>query len=336
MMFTQRRIVLILIAIQLAGVLLFFLSQLAGLPTIASAPLEISGIATLVYGGLFWAYWQGWDYARFIMVAIVTLLVGVGLQEPFLLSYASIGILFPPLIALVVAGPLWVVGSSVAVLSILIVRAGGTGVYLNISTLIVYAMLVGGLILSRLVMETAQRAAEQETRRAEEALARTEQQAAETERKAEELSRRNEEQQRLLNLVATLETPAVALAEGVLLAPIVGHLDSRRAQALTGRLLEIVGEQRTEMVIIDIAGVSTVDTEVAQALLRTAQSLRLLGCAVTITGISASVAITITHLGISLEEVATARTPREALATYLVKMVGPVSNGGNHGSARSN
>lgn len=99
----------------------------------------------------------------------------------------------------------------------------------------------------------------------------------------------------------------------MLLAPIVGALDTRRAQALTSRLLHDVNDQRTHRVILDIAGVTAVDTQVAQSLLQTAQALRLLGCQVTITGITAAVAATLTYLDIALSGVATARSPEEVL-----------------------
>jgi anti-anti-sigma regulatory factor len=140
---------------------------------------------------------------------------------------------------------------------------------------------------------------------------------------AEELSSTNEilvqqniEQQRLLDLVTTLEVPAIQLAEGLLFTPIVGTLDSRRAQALTSRLLREVHTHRARQVIIDISGVVEVDTQVAHALLHTAQALRLLGCSVTLTGISATVATTITQLGISLDGLNTAHSPQEVLRTY--------------------
>jgi anti-anti-sigma factor len=126
--------------------------------------------------------------------------------------------------------------------------------------------------------------------------------------------------------VATLETPAVALAEGVLLAPVVGHLDSRRAERLTERLLREVGESRARLVVLDIAGVPAVDSAVAGALLRAVQAVRLLGCDVTITGISASIATTMTQLGISMAGVRTARTPQEALKQAVVAGPGGVHN----------
>ena len=121
------------------------------------------------------------------------------------------------------------------------------------------------------------------------------------------------EQQRLLDLVSVLETPVIAIAEGVLLAPIVGHLDSRRAGQLTKRLLDAVYAQRARAVIIDIAGVPLVDTQVAQLLIRTAQSIRLLGSHVALTGISSETAMTLSSLGMHLEEMQTMRNPQEAL-----------------------
>jgi rsbT co-antagonist protein RsbR len=200
---------------------------------------------------------------------------------------------------------------------VLAARSGWQGPYADPLNLILYGMSVGGIVLARLVTDTAQRTAEANARRAEEARVRSEQQAAELAEQAAELKHQNEEQRRLIDLVATLEIPAVALADGVLLAPVVGHLDTRRASGLTDRLLQEVNSSRARLVILDIAGVPTVDTAVAQALLRAVQAVRLLGCEVTITGISSSIAATMITLGINMAGVHTARTPQEALATSL-------------------
>jgi rsbT co-antagonist protein RsbR len=129
------------------------------------------------------------------------------------------------------------------------------------------------------------------------------------------------EQQRLLDLVSVLETPVIAIAEGVLLAPIVGHLDSRRAGQLTQRLLDAVYAQRARAVIIDIAGVPLVDTQVAQLLIRTAQSIRLLGSHVALTGISSETAMTLSSLGMRLEEMQTMRNPQEAIQVMTMRTV---------------
>jgi anti-anti-sigma factor len=119
----------------------------------------------------------------------------------------------------------------------------------------------------------------------------------------------------------------VPLADGVLFVPIVGHIDTRRAQALTNRLLQDVSAQRAHLVVLDISGVTTMDTSVARALMNTTQAIRLLGCEVTLSGISAAVAITLIHLGINLDGIATARSPQEALMQHLsASKRPPVSN----------
>lgn len=272
-----------------------------------------TGFTALVLTGLFFAYWRGWDYARYAVVALVTLATAVALPEPFVTREQTFAALVAPVLALILTGPAWVAGSLVVIVGGLLIRAGGVGVYTQIPTLVLLVMLTAGNVLSRIVTDAAQRAAEENAARAAEALAEAEAQRAEISQKAEELARQNDEQRRLIDLVATLEVPAVAIADGVLLAPVVGHLDSRRATALTDRLLREVNASRARLVILDLAGVPAVDTAVAQAVLRAIQAVRLLGCDVTVTGISAGIAATMTQLGISMAGVRTARTPQEAL-----------------------
>jgi anti-anti-sigma regulatory factor len=129
----------------------------------------------------------------------------------------------------------------------------------------------------------------------------------------EQLQQQLASERELLNLISALETPVVSLAEGILLAPIVGHIDSRRADTLRAHLLEVVHNNRTRLMILDITGVTTIDTSVAQALMLTIQALRLLGCNVIVSGISAAVALTLTHLGVDMSNVETVRSPEEAL-----------------------
>ena len=134
-----------------------------------------------------------------------------------------------------------------------------------------------------------------------------------SEQQAAVLAEQNEQQRRLLDLVATLETPITTLAEGVVFVPVVGSLDSGRSHALTTRLLNMVHTQRVRLAILDVAGVPTIDPAAANALRQIVQALRLLGCEVAISGISAAVAITITQAGIRLDDVVTTRSPQEAL-----------------------
>ncbi len=126
-------------------------------------------------------------------------------------------------------------------------------------------------------------------------------------------ARLQETEQMLRNLVATLEIPAVEIADGVMLAPLVGQIDKQRADALLQRLLAVASARRIRLVVIDVAGVPAFDTLVAQSLLQTAQALELIGCQAAITGISPAMAQTITSLGVQMDSIAIARSPQEVL-----------------------
>jgi anti-anti-sigma regulatory factor len=184
---------------------------------------------------------------------------------------------------------------------------------MSVAGYILFAMVVGGMTLARVVMNTALTNVQTSAQQAAQALAQAQAQAEQlAQANATQESQLNE-QSRLLGLVATLEMPVVQLADGILFAPIVGHIDSRRAQIITERLLAVAYDRRARHMIMDVAGVSLIDTSVASALVQTAQALRLLGCSVTISGVSSSVALTLTQLGVSLEGITTVRSPQEAL-----------------------
>jgi anti-anti-sigma factor len=140
---------------------------------------------------------------------------------------------------------------------------------------------------------------------------------AQAEQQAHELVEQYETQQRLLGLVATLETPVVALADQVVLLPIIGHVDTRRAQDLTTRLLDSVHRQRVRLVILDITGIAVMDTGVAQRLLQAAHAVRLLGAQVVLCGVRAETATTLVELGIDLTGTQTTRTAHEALERFV-------------------
>jgi len=314
MTLTQRQIHLGIFGLMTAGstFLLVFVLATPGALLISRI---IATSLILCFGGLLLAYRRGWEYARPIAVIAVTLLMGAGIPQENITQQQTWAALIPPVLALVLTEPAWVLGSAVAIMTIILVRAGGSGVYTSPIELTLYVVIIGGMLLSRLATDTARRLAAANAR-AEAALRLSEQQGAELAQQARELAQRNEQQQNLLDLVTTLETPAVQLADGALFVPIVGYLDSRRAQALTARLLKDAHTQRARLVILDIAGVSVVDTAVAQALLETTHALRLLGCAVFLSGIAADVATTLVNLGIGLEEITPVRNPQDALARY--------------------
>jgi rsbT co-antagonist protein RsbR len=110
-----------------------------------------------------------------------------------------------------------------------------------------------------------------------------------------------------------MSTPVTALWEDVLLMPIVGIIDSRRAQDIMGAVLGRIAETRARVFIIDIGGVSVVDTAVANHLIKITKATRLMGCECLLSGISAGVAQTIIELGIDVGRIETRATLRDAL-----------------------
>ena len=114
-----------------------------------------------------------------------------------------------------------------------------------------------------------------------------------------------------------LSTPVVKLWDGVLALPMIGTLDSARTQIVMESLLQRLVETGAQIAIIDITGVPTVDTLVAQHLLKTVTAIRLMGADCIISGIRPQIAQTIVHLGVELQGVMTKATLADALALAL-------------------
>lgn len=114
-----------------------------------------------------------------------------------------------------------------------------------------------------------------------------------------------------------LSTPVVKLWEGVLALPMIGTLDSQRTQVVMESLLQRIVDTGSEIAIIDITGVPTVDTLVAQHLLKTVTAIRLMGADAIISGVRPQIAQTIVHLGLDLQGIVTKANLADALALAL-------------------
>jgi anti-anti-sigma regulatory factor len=114
--------------------------------------------------------------------------------------------------------------------------------------------------------------------------------------------------------VVALSTPVVRLWEGILMVPLVGVIDTSRATTITENLLEAIVHYQAESVILDITGVATVDTQVANYLLSAASACRLLGSQVALVGLGSEVAQTIVHLGVDLSSIVTRADLQAGLA----------------------
>lgn len=116
------------------------------------------------------------------------------------------------------------------------------------------------------------------------------------------------------NELLELSTPVVKLWDGVLALPMIGTLDSARTQVVMETLLQRIVETGSEIAIIDITGVPTVDTLVAQHLLKTITAIRLMGADCIVSGVRPQIAQTIVHLGVDLDGVTTKASLADALS----------------------
>ena len=123
------------------------------------------------------------------------------------------------------------------------------------------------------------------------------------------------QQQELLDL----STPVIKLWDGIVAVPLIGTLDSERTQVVMENLLNAIVHNEATVAIIDITGVPTVDTLVAQHLLKTMAAARMMGAECIISGIRPQIAQTIVHLGVDLGNVTTKSTLADALRIALAK-----------------
>jgi rsbT co-antagonist protein RsbR len=117
-----------------------------------------------------------------------------------------------------------------------------------------------------------------------------------------------------------LSTPLIPLTDHVVIMPLIGTIDSQRARMVLEALLNGVAQHQAELVIIDITGVSVVDTQVAQALISAAQALKLLGAQVMLTGIQPSIAQTLVALDVDLRGIVTQGTLQAGIAVALRRL----------------
>jgi rsbT co-antagonist protein RsbR len=113
--------------------------------------------------------------------------------------------------------------------------------------------------------------------------------------------------------ISELQTPVIQVWTGILALPIVGTVDTMRAQEMNEALLHRIVETGSEIVLLDITGVPVVDTAVARHLLETVAAARLLGAEVLIVGLSARTAMTLVQLGLDLSDVTTRATMAKGL-----------------------
>ncbi len=118
-----------------------------------------------------------------------------------------------------------------------------------------------------------------------------------------------------------MSTPVTPIWEGILLLPLLGIVDSSRTQDIMNKTLAEIGKTRAKVFVLDISGVSAMDTAVANQLIKITKATQLMGCETIISGVSPAIARTLVELGISIGEVKTTATLRDSFELAL-KAVG--------------
>ncbi|MFP4437396.1 MAG: PAS domain S-box protein [Chloroflexaceae bacterium] len=141
-----------------------------------------------------------------------------------------------------------------------------------------------------------------------------------TEQKRQEAERATL-QQRVIdaqrNALRELSTPLIPISDDVVIMPLIGTIDSQRARQVMETLLTGVAHHQASLAILDITGVSVVDTQVAQAFIQAAQAVKLLGAQVMLTGIQPQIAQTLVHLGVDLRGIQTRSSLQAGIAAAL-------------------
>jgi rsbT co-antagonist protein RsbR len=271
-------------------------------------------VLTVLVAALLVLDWRGWRWTNETNVVVAALGITLLLVDPGSDKGFAPVVLAPMAIAVVMTSANWTLGAGLGVLAILLLRSGGQGPYVRVDYLLSYAFVAIWLYVGRLLLDQAQRSLDLALRQANDERLLAENYARDVQDSAAELEARAREQSRLLETLAALETPAIEVAERVLLAPIVGHFDEQRADSLTTRLLNAIAARRIHTLILDITGLTMLDTAVAEHLVLLARGVRLLGARVIISGISPDSATALVQLGANFGDIRTTSTPAEALA----------------------
>lgn len=236
------------------------------------------------------AYQRGWRYAPVTLALLMTAFANLALQTSSGSEAGLYWALLPVVIALVLTDALWTTVAATLTLAVQLLGPASGPVYRQPEVLVGYLVVTVGLLISRLILESALTNAAASAQRARQETDRATAMLTLAEQRADELAQQNATQQQLLDTIATLETPSITLTDGVLLAPLIGSLDGPRAQRLLSNLVQTAHAERARHVILDITGVPRIEEAVLGTLMQLVQALRLIGCSVVVSGIRTTVA----------------------------------------------
>ena len=135
-----------------------------------------------------------------------------------------------------------------------------------------------------------------------------------------EQKRLEEDRRKQAELIMEMSTPVMRLWDNILLLPIVGLVDSKRVQLIMETVLQRIVDYETKVIILDIQGVPSVDSAVANHLIKITQATKLMGCTCIVTGISPEISQALVNLGIELTDILTQATLKDGVSTSLEKL----------------
>jgi anti-anti-sigma regulatory factor len=273
-------------------------------------------IASLIFAGLLFAYMRGWGYAPLVVTVMLAILPGTFLDE---LTPGSVVAAFTaPAVGMIFLSAPWIALAGFISLTGLLIRTGSLFSTDNLTLILNSILVIGALAIARQVLDEAQRRTLASAEEARVAQMRAETANASIQEANSQLQQQTDQQQRLIDLLNDLEVPAITIGEGVLLMPVIGNLDTRRAARLMEGVLGAVYQQRARLLIFDIAGMTIADTASVQALHRAVEAVQLLGCTVKISGMRAEVAQTLVRSQVMMPDVQFVQRLADALDQQVV------------------
>lgn len=278
-------------------------------------------IGSLITAALLIAYWRGWESAPNLIVIVTTAYVILTEVQPLEAHHHSAILLFPPILALVISRPIWIVSSSLILLLCMVIWPLMNGIAADADALMLFSILSFGLIVARFTLESVHQSAQQawaQTAKSAQDLeqlnlsleqqiqARTTQLMART----EEQARLMEQQAQLLqeleikqSTILALSVPVIPINHNTIIMPLIGNLDPERLEQIREQALKALERSRARRMLLDITGVSIIDTLAAEGIIAVVQAARLLGSEVAMVGVRPEVAQAIVSLGIDLHQI---------------------------------
>ncbi|MBA3469824.1 MAG: STAS domain-containing protein [Herpetosiphonaceae bacterium] len=284
-------------------------------------PLLIGVVVVSVV--VMWLAYRGWLMLGGILLS-TTIFIAVALSsdaESMLYGPVGTAFIFPILIAGLVLGANAVLIFGTLGIATIIITTLSSNLVWTSSTSLITAILVLSTMLLWLTISLLQsnlNEADRQRQSAETAEAQSRASALSLQEMLRNLEQRNAEITQLYETVNNLEIPVIPLMDGIIVVPLVGHLDTQRMERLADHVLKTIHQERVRIILIDITAVPVFDTAVAQRLASLTTAVQLLGAKVILTGIRVETAITITSLGITFDSISTFSRLQQGIEVVLM------------------